>query len=267
MEWIEELFIDKGELYLRVLNKMWKKADREAMNIKRLLESLNVHEGSLLLDLGCGNGRIAVNLAKLGYRIIGVDISPLFVRDAEEKAKINGVDGKALFRVGDARRIDEELDEIHFDAVLMYWTTILGYYDKATDADILKRVRRVTKNGGYLLILNTASLDLTILRAGISGSDTSYLEEVDEDLVIVEKPSFDPLKAALSMRWTFYRRKGRDLEYIDEIMLKLRIYGLHELIELAEDNGWQFVNAYKDLETLSSYKPLLSGLNVVFKAK
>jgi len=265
--WVHELFVEKGELFLRVLNKMWSKAYEEALNIKRLLESLGLREGSLILDLGCGNGRIAINLAKLGYRVVGVDISPVFIKDALDKARLHGIEDRVAFKIGDARRIDEELGEASFDAVLMYWSTIIGYYgDEAVDAEILRRTRRVTRSGGYLLVLNTASYDLAILGAGLIGTGVSYLKEVDEELVLVETPVFDPLKATISTTWTFYKKRGEDLVFIDKVSFKLRVYALHELVKIAEENGWRFISAYRDLATLTPYKPLLSGLNVVFKA-
>jgi len=31
---------------------------------------------SKVLDLMCGNGRISINLAKLGYKVVGIDTSP-----------------------------------------------------------------------------------------------------------------------------------------------------------------------------------------------
>jgi SAM-dependent methyltransferase len=266
--WINEFFINKGELFLRVLNKMWEKADVEALGVKRILESLGLGEDSLILDLGCGNGRMAVNLAKLGYRVVGVDVSPVFIRDAFEKAKMHGVEDKVNFRTGDARRIDEEFNgNVKFDATIMYWTTIIGYYDESVDADILRRIRRVTRDNGYLLILNTVNFDSTILRAGLLGTGISYFNEVDDELICVEKPIFDPLKAVMTNTWTFYRRVGRDLIFIDEMSFKLRVYTLHELVKLAKENGWQFINAYRDTTTLTPYKPLLSSLNVVFKAE
>jgi len=266
--WINEFFINKGELFLRMLNKRWEKADVEALGVKRILESLGLGEGSLILDLGCGNGRMAVNLAKLGYRVVGVDVSPVFIRDAFEKAKMHGVEDKVNFRTGDARRIDEELNgNVKFDATIMYWTTIIGYYDESVDADILRRIRRITRDNGYLLILNTVSFDSTILRAGLLGTGISYFNEVDDELICVEKPIFDPLKAVMTNTWTFYRRVGRDLIFIDEMSFKLRVYTLHEIVKLAEKNGWQFTNAYRDTTTLTPYKPLLSSLNVAFKAK
>jgi cyclopropane fatty-acyl-phospholipid synthase-like methyltransferase len=119
-DWIYKLFVKKGLLYLRVLNKMWEKAGEEVFNIKRLLDSLGVKEGSLVLDLGCGNGRIAINLAKLGYKVYGVDISPVFIKDALEKARLYNVEDKTFFKTCDVRRIDEKFDKIRFDVVLMY---------------------------------------------------------------------------------------------------------------------------------------------------
>ena len=119
-DWIYKLFVEKGVLCLRVLNKMWEKAGEEAFNIKRLLDSLGVKEGSLVLDLGCGNGRIAINLAKLSYKVYGVDISPVFIKDALEKARLYNVEDKTFFKTCDVRRIDEEFDKIRFDVVFMH---------------------------------------------------------------------------------------------------------------------------------------------------
>ena len=266
--WIREFFIEKGWLFLRVLEKMWERASEEALSVKKLLESLGVKENSLILDLGCGNGRIAINLAKLGYRVVGVDISPVLIKDAVEKARLHGVEDRVIFRVGDARRIDEELSGFFFDAVLLYWTTILGYYvDESIDIDILKKIRRIVQSSGYLLVLNTASYDLIVLRAGLLGVRVSYFNELDEELVYIDTVTFDPIRSILTSTWTFYKKVSRDLVYLDEISLKLRVYTLHDLVKIAENSGWQFISAYRDVDTLTPYKPLLSGLNVVFKAR
>jgi hypothetical protein len=36
---------------------------------------------------------------------------------------------------------------------------------------------------------------------------------------------------------------------------------------LAEENQWQFTNAYRSVATFTSYRPLPSILNVMFKAE
>ena len=140
------------------------------MSVKGILESLGISEGSLILDLGCGNERISVNLAKLGFRVVDVDISPIFIEDAVEKARLHGVEGRVVFRVGDAGRVDEELEGMLFDVILIYWTTILGFYgDESVDVDMLGRARRITRDGGYLLVLNSMSYDSVALKGWARG--------------------------------------------------------------------------------------------------
>lgn len=265
-DWIREMFVDKAYLFLRVLNSRWRTAGEEARHVARLLKTLGVYEDSKILDVGCGNGRIAINLAKLGYRVVGIDFSPVFIEDAWEKAGIHGVEDKVRFLVGDALEIDRVLEGELFDAAIMYWTTILGYYlDRSSDVRVLRGVRRIVRGGGYLLILNTVSLDLMVLRSGLCGIG-GWISEVDDEFLLVENPRFDPKTSTMENTWVFYRRRGRDLEYVDEVSFKLRVYALHEVVEMAGEAGWEFVEAYCDLETLKPYRPGLSGLNVVFKA-
>lgn len=60
--------------------------------------------GDPILDLCCGNGRIAIPLAELGYEIVGVDINQDFIASAlrrMEKMADVGRELKASFHVGD----------------------------------------------------------------------------------------------------------------------------------------------------------------------
>ena len=60
--------------------------------------------GSPVLDLCCGNGRISIPLAELGYQVVGIDINAGFITAAEERAAAGRRGGTGLqvsFRVGD----------------------------------------------------------------------------------------------------------------------------------------------------------------------
>ena len=56
-----------------------------------------------ILDIGCGTGRHAIELAKRGYRVTGVDLSETLLARAREKAAAAGV--TVHFRRHDAREL------------------------------------------------------------------------------------------------------------------------------------------------------------------
>jgi SAM-dependent methyltransferase len=56
-----------------------------------LLEELSLKKGALILDVGCGTGRHAVELAKRGYVVTGIDVSAKMLAKAAEKAKAANV--------------------------------------------------------------------------------------------------------------------------------------------------------------------------------
>jgi len=57
----------------------------------------------LILDLGCGSGRDCIFLAKKGFSVIGIDLSPLAVKKAEKSALKNKL--KIHFDVGLAENL------------------------------------------------------------------------------------------------------------------------------------------------------------------
>ena len=56
-----------------------------------ILEELKLPRGSHILDVGCGTGRHAVELAKRGYKVTGIDISFNMLAEAEKAAREAGV--------------------------------------------------------------------------------------------------------------------------------------------------------------------------------
>jgi SAM-dependent methyltransferase len=71
--------------------------------VDHMLQLANVHEGDIVYDLGCGDGRIVVAAAKKfgARRAIGVDIDPQRIQEARANAEKAGVAGKTKFIQGD----------------------------------------------------------------------------------------------------------------------------------------------------------------------
>lgn len=56
-----------------------------------MLEVFELPEGAAILDIGCGTGRHAIELARRGYRVTAVDFSPAMLAEARKKAEAAGV--------------------------------------------------------------------------------------------------------------------------------------------------------------------------------
>ncbi len=66
--------------------------------VERMLDMANVKPGDFVIDLGSGDGRIAIAAAKRGARAFGVDIDPQRIEEAQLNARGAGVEDKATFR-------------------------------------------------------------------------------------------------------------------------------------------------------------------------
>ncbi len=72
-----------------------------------------------VLDVGCGNGRHAIEMAKRGYQVVGIDVATRFLQEAKHHLAHSGQ--KVTFRLQRASTLQETNT---FDFALAYWHTI-----------------------------------------------------------------------------------------------------------------------------------------------
>ena len=93
--WFEPIAEHLGEAYLRY--SFTKGTPQE---VDYLIDALGLEPGTRMLDVGCGPGRHADELARRGISVHGVDISERFVelarRDAPAGATFERLDARAL---------------------------------------------------------------------------------------------------------------------------------------------------------------------------
>ncbi len=66
--------------------------------VEAALDAAGPVEGKTAIDLGCGNGQLSLPLARLGARVLAVDISAGMVESLEQKAADEGLDIETAIR-------------------------------------------------------------------------------------------------------------------------------------------------------------------------
>lgn len=74
--------------------------------VQAMLRLGSVRPGDVVYDLGCGDGRIVIEAARIGARGVGVDLDPQRIREARANARAAGVEEKVEFRLGDLFETD-----------------------------------------------------------------------------------------------------------------------------------------------------------------
>ena len=75
--------------------------------VQRMLELAKVTPDDVVYDLGSGDGRMVITAAqRYGARGVGVEINPVWVRDARRYAEALGVADRVSFRIEDLFTID-----------------------------------------------------------------------------------------------------------------------------------------------------------------
>jgi len=142
--------------------------------LDRLIELLELKPPLSLLDLGCGTGRHCRALAKRGFEVMGLDLSPTLLHIAQ----LRSPDIPYLRR--DMRSFD---DLGPFDLILNFFTSF-GYFTLEEDQAVLDCVAHALKPGGrfFLDYLHPASISQPVegdcVVKTIQVGERSYQERV-----------------------------------------------------------------------------------------
>lgn len=238
--WTDQMFVDHSQLFLKFLEEHLPRAPQEAENVHKLLEKHQITPGSRLLDLSCGIGRHSVELAHLGYRVTGVDLSPTFIERAKRLAQEKQVTEKVEFHVCDARQVAQTLANEKFDAVVNIWTSF-GYYDEEANTDILRQCRTLVREGGtFVMDINN--------RDGLARRFQPRGYTRLGDLILLEERKINFEAGRNNTTWIFLRELSPgNFKQEAQITLDHRLYNLHELIRDFAQAGWKYREVYGSL--------------------
>jgi 2-polyprenyl-3-methyl-5-hydroxy-6-metoxy-1,4-benzoquinol methylase len=245
-DWVQFLFVDHPEVWLPWMKSMRQQAKIGVRGLERVFERFVVPSGARILDVASGIGRISINLAKDGYDVVGIDISPLYLDFARKWAEQEGVKHQTRFYKTDMRNAVQELrrkGEEKFDVILNYGTAI-GYRGEEDDANMLTDVLNIASPHAYLVI-ETVNRDYLVKH--FEQESTSTLEGVEWQ----ELRRLNLESSFMENTWRFYRKTGQSHRPILTVPVSHRVYSLHELKQLMTEAGWKYAGSYGNLIKLT----------------
>ncbi|MFB0543866.1 MAG: cyclopropane-fatty-acyl-phospholipid synthase family protein [Candidatus Bathyarchaeia archaeon] len=237
--WTERLFIEHGDLIRREMEKGLKGAEGEVGALLRIFSWEDIPAGGKVLDLCCGIGRHSLLLAGRGYRVFGVDLSPVLISRARELAKTKGIEDRVEFLLGDMRNIREVLkDHVGSFNAVINMNTSLGYYGEEEDEKVLRQLWDLSAPEG-VLIIDVGNRDY-IIRHFLARD----VRETAEGLINVVTRSLDLEGSRMENLYEYYERRGEELRRSATVKIDHRVYSLHELIRLVEKGGWKYLRSF-----------------------
>lgn len=215
--WWEELFNDD---FIRTMAKVTDVQIGKEVNF--IEESLGCEAGAMILDLACGTGRHAVELAARGYQVVGFDLSLAMLARASDEAQDRKQ--KINFVQGDMR---EMTFEETFDGVYS-WNTSFGYFDEEKNGAVIARVHKALKKGGQFL-LDVVNRDYIVRQA----PSLAWFE--GDGCICMDEMTIDFITSRMKVKRTLMMDDGRT----KEIEYSIRTYALHELGKMLHDNGFR----------------------------
>ncbi len=119
----------------------------DARAITRVLEELGLAKSQNVVDLGCGKGAVAVEVAeKLGLEVLGIELFEPFIESCLELARLRNVSELCRFRRGDILQLAGKIEPRDV-AIFAALGDVLGSLEKTVSI-----IRRYTRPGGYMVI-------------------------------------------------------------------------------------------------------------------
>ena len=233
-EWYEEFF--QG-----MALDLWRRAipiEKTEEEVAFLLETLSAAQGTKLLDVPCGNGRLSLPLSLMGYKITAIDFSQSFIDQANESAKKHKT--KIDYIQGDMRKL--ELKE-EFDGAFCMGNSF-GYFDRSGTIDFLHVIGQSLKSKARLVIDSAMIAECFLLNAG----EKEWVQ-VGDMLMLIDN-HYDCSSSTVSTTYTFIQNGKQETRKAVHW-----IYTCGELCDMLKTAGFSVVDllASTDLETAEPF--------------
>jgi 2-polyprenyl-3-methyl-5-hydroxy-6-metoxy-1,4-benzoquinol methylase len=213
------------------LKRPW--ADRTGAEVDRALAMLGAQGGERVLDMACGTGRHSHELARRGFEVVGVDISPDLLAIAEADAEAESL--SASFLAADLREL--EFDQ-EFDLVLNLNDGAIGYFETEEENHRTFEViaAALRPGGGNLLQLPN------VLYAEAHLPQKTWI--AGEGMVELIDHRWDARTRYLEGS-TMPILVGETFQGVAPVPFRQRLYSVEELTEIYASVGMEFAGAFR----------------------
>ncbi|WP_312083011.1 SAM-dependent methyltransferase [Epilithonimonas hominis] len=222
MQWFEEWF-DTPYYHILYKNHDYQEAE-DFLNL--LTDYVNLEKNSKIIDLACGKGRHSVYLNKLGYNVLGLDLSEQSIRfDKQFETET------LKFQVHDMRN---KIESEHVDAVFNLFTSF-GYFEtEEEDRSVFQSVSDVLKDEGYFVLdfLNSDYVKNGIVpNSSIERENITFniQKHIENDFIIKEIDFED---------------QGKKFHFFERVKLT----SPEKILKFAEDFGFELIQRWGDYQ-------------------
>lgn len=231
---------------------LWRRAispDQTKAEAEFLIQNLNCEPGARILDVPCGNGRLAFALAQRGFRVTGIDIASEFIDEARtyaanQPAKLRTltqplpegeekIGGGSDFVLGDMRQI--EGDGI-YDGAFCFGNSF-GFLAYADTEKFLAGVARALKPRGRFIV-NTAMA----AESALPDFEAESRHELG-DIVMTITEQYNAEEGCVDSEYVFERNGVTESR-----KAKHWIYTVAEIRRMLERAGFEVLSCYGSLK-------------------
>jgi SAM-dependent methyltransferase len=180
-----------------------------------------------VLDVPCGGGRHALELAARGYQVTGLDLSADFLKAARTQAA-----QRQLSVSWEQREMSDLPWHGEFDGAFCFGNSF-GYQDDAGNARFLASVARALKPSGRFV------LDCGYVAESLFPNFQERRWFPVGDILFLSSGRYDPSSGRLDTDYTCIRDGKADTR-----QASARIYTYRELVRLLEDSGFSNCDAF-----------------------
>jgi SAM-dependent methyltransferase len=208
-------------------------AEQTRREVDFICDQLALPENASVLDLCCGPGRHAIELARRGYRVTGQDLSQAYVDEARKEAGRAGVEVNWI--CADMREIPLE----HKYNACYIWYSSYGYLE--TDEDdlrVLARICQVLSPGGRLIV------DVMSQAFLIRNFTPFSWQPFSDGSVLLERLHYNMLSGHNCLEVTAIRPDGERIA----ANIRIRMYTFSEIARMLAVAGLRPVDACGDID-------------------